>query len=106
MRTTKLLRDGATLATAPISVMRRAVSVTTQARQHPASTELHQLLKRGYHVERYDYRTDSVTVTVRRGDDVRDVVSSDLAFAAYAAKVVPRVVAARLDSERRRVFGT
>lgn len=95
MRAVRLLTGVASLPLLPVVAARAALDAPRAAADHPSSRELRQLLDAGFAVTDYRHHRDLVSahVSLQRGDETREVASSDLAFAAYAARAAPRAVA-------------
>lgn len=95
MRAVRALSAGASLALAPARVVQAVLDAPRAAAAHPRSRELRRLLDDGYAVTAFQQQDEplSTHVSLQRGDDTREVTSTDLAFAAYAAHTVPRLVA-------------
>lgn len=95
MRAVRALSAGASLALAPAQVVRAVLYAPRAAAAHPRSRELRRLLDDGYAVTAYRQQREplSTHVCLERGSETREVASTDLAFAAYAAHTVPPLVA-------------
>lgn len=95
MRAARILTTGASMVLVPVRMAGAVLDAPRAARNHPRSRELRRLLDEGYTVTsfRRQDRPASAHVTLQRGDDTREVTSTDLAFVAYAARIVPRTVA-------------
>lgn len=106
MRAVRILTTGASMVLLPARAAAAMLDAPRAARHHPRSCELRRLLDDGYTVTRYRRRQHptSTHVTLQRGDDTREVASTDLAFAVYAAQTVPRTVARATEAHRRHVL--
>jgi hypothetical protein len=102
----RLLLGAASLLVLPVEVVRAALDSPRAAAEHPSSQELRRLLRAGYTVTGYRHGRpyDPVAVTLVRDDSTTTVTSCDLAFAAFAARAVPRA-ATRADRLAARRFG-
>lgn len=106
MRAVRALTAGASLVLLPTRMVRAMVDAPRAAADHSRSRGLRRLLDDGYAVTTYRQHRDPVAthVTVQRGDDTREVASTDLAFAAFAGQIVPPLVAGA-SRRPRRVLG-
>lgn len=106
MRAVRILTTGASMVLLPARMAGAILEAPRAARHHPRSRELRRLLDEGYTVTSYRRRHHpaSAQVTLQRGDQTREVASTDLAFAAYAAQAVPRTVARSTDEHQRHVL--
>ncbi len=100
MRSVRVLSSEVSLL--PARVVGAVLDAPRAARDHPTSRDLRHLLADGFRVVGYDQCYDPVTtqVVLERGDDTRELASPDLAFAAYAAQMVPRAVARAIRDDR------
>lgn len=107
MRAVRILTTGASMVLLPARVAGAMLDAPRAARHHPRSRELRRLLDEGYTVTGYRLRHHpaSAQVTLERGDETREVASTDLAFAAYAAQTVPPTVARAAREHQRHVLG-
>jgi len=106
MRAARILTTGASMMLLPVRMAGAMLDAPRAARNHPRSRELRRLLDEGYTVTSYHRRQHpaSTQVTLQRGDETREVASTDLAFAAYAAQTVPRTVARATGEHQRHVL--
>lgn len=99
-----------TTTTAPVRAASRIVAAVLDApraaRQHPTSQELRRLLDTGFVVTAYRHQRQPVAtdVVLERDDERQELHSEELAFAAYAAGVVPRAIDRALRHQQRRVL--
>lgn len=104
MRAVRLLVTAVSLPLLPVAAARGVLDAPRAARDHPSSRELRRLLDVGFTIAAYRLERDPVRthLSLRRGDDTREVASADLAFAAYAAQTVARVERRANDRHRTR----
>lgn len=106
MRAVRILTTSVSMVLLPARMAGAMLDAPRAARHHPRSCELRRLLDEGYTVTSYRHRRHpaSVHVTLERGDETREVTSTDLAFAVYAAQTVPRAVARAAGEHQRHVL--
>lgn len=78
----------------PLRMTRVVLGASRRAEAHPTSLEMQSLLAAGFRVIGWWWERDPTTLhlLLSRGEEVRELGSSDLAFALYSTRLIPRSV--------------